>query len=142
MQNQRQGVRSTKAKYPHPGTESPPAEKKCYVFINMYEPKGTMYTDQMGNLPHRSIRVNKYQMILHEIDSESTWIETMKNKTKGETILSQNCALKRTKAQGIEHTHQVLDNEISTAYRLETKQTITTYQLVPPDDHWRNLAYK
>ena len=81
-------------------------------------------------------------MILHEIDSESTWIETMKNKTKGETILSQNCALKRTKAQGIVHTHQVLDNEISTAYRLEIKQTRMTYQIFPPYDHQRNLPAK
>ena len=80
MQNQRQGVRSTKAKAPHPGTESPPAEKKRDVFINLYEPKYTMYTYQTGKFPHRSIRRNRYQMIPHEIDVNSTWIEPMKNK--------------------------------------------------------------
>ena len=43
-QNQRQGVRSTKEKYPHLGTETPAVEKKRDVFINVYEPKGAMYT--------------------------------------------------------------------------------------------------
>ena len=49
----------------------------------MYETKGTIYTDQIGELPHRSIRENKYQMILHEVDGNFIWIEPMKNKTEG-----------------------------------------------------------
>ena len=47
----------------------------------MYEPKGIIYMDQMGKSPHRASQGKKYQMILHEIDGHSTWIETMKNKT-------------------------------------------------------------
>ena len=38
------------------------------------------------------------------------------------------------------HTHQVLDNEISTAYILEIKQTSMIFQLIPSDDHRCNLA--
>ena len=57
-------------------------------------------------------------------------------------IFSRRCALERMKLQGIVSNHQVLDNEISTTYRLEIKQTSMTYQLVPPDDHWCNLAEK
>ena len=108
----------------------------------MYEPKGTMYTDQMVKFPHSSSQGNRYQMILHEIDGKPTWIEPMKNKTEGYMILAQRCALERMKAQGIVPTHQELDNEIFTAYRLEIKKTSMTYQLVPPDYHWRNLAEK
>ena len=59
MHNQCQLFRSTKAKSPHPGTEPTPADKKRDVFINVYEPKGTMYTDQTGKFPHRSIRGNR-----------------------------------------------------------------------------------
>ena len=76
----------------------------------MYEPEGTMQIDQTGKLPHRSIRGNRYQMILHEIDGNSTWIETMKNKTEGEMILAWRRALERMRAKGIVPTHQVLDN--------------------------------
>ena len=78
MRNQLQGVRSTKA--PLPGTKLSPAEKKLNVFINVYEPKGTMYMDQMGKFPHCSSGGKKYQIILHEIDGNSTYIEPMKNK--------------------------------------------------------------
>ena len=57
-------------------------------------------------------------------------------------ILARRRASERTKAQDIVPTHQVLDNEISTSYRLEIKKTSMTYQLVPPDDHRNNLAEK
>ena len=81
-------------------------------------------------------------MILHAIDSNSTWVEPMKNRTKGEMILAQRRALARMKTQGIVPTHQVLDNEISKAYKTEIQATGMTYQLVPPDDHRRNISEK
>ena len=40
------------------------------------------------------------------------------------------------------HSRQDLDNEISKAYRTEVQATGMTYQLVPPDDHRRNVAEK
>ena len=61
---------------------------------------------------------------------------------EGGVILSRSRALEQMKAQVILPTHQELDNEISTAYRLEIKQTSMTYQIIPPDDHRRNLAEK
>ena len=73
-----------------------------------------MYTDHTGKFPHRSIRGNRYQMILHEIDGNSNRIEPMKNKTEGGVILARQRALEQMKEQGIVPTHQVLDNEIST----------------------------
>ena len=81
-------------------------------------------------------------MILHKIDGNSTWIEPMKNKTEGEMILSQRRAMDRMKHQGIFPKHQVLENDILTAYRKEIWATNMKFQLVPPDDHRRNLAYK
>ena len=81
-------------------------------------------------------------MILHEIDVNSTWIESTKNKIEGEMILARRRALEQMKAQGLVTTHQVTENEISTEYRLEIKKTSMTYQIVPPDDHHCNLAEK
>ena len=66
----------------------------------------------------------------------------MKNKTEGGIIFARHRALERMKVQGMVPTHQVLDNEISTSYRLEIKKTSMTYHLVPLDDHWHNLAEK
>ena len=57
-------------------------------------------------------------------------------------ILARRQALARMKIQGIVPTHQVLDNEISKAYKTKIQVTGMTYQLVPPDDHRRNIAEK
>eukprot|EP00804_Cyclotella_cryptica_P029696 CCRYP_018700-RA/>CCRYP_018700-RA protein AED:0.44 eAED:0.35 QI:0/0/0/1/0/0/2/0/271 len=62
--------------------------------------------------------------------------------TKGELILACNRALQRMKACGIQPTRQVLDNKISTAYKLAITTSGMTYQLVPPADHRRNIAEK
>ena len=43
------------------------------------------------------------------------------------------------KQRGIIPKHQVLDNEISDAYKAEIELTNITYQLVLPDDHRRNI---
>ena len=139
IRNKRQGVGSTKA--PHPVTETTPAEKKRDVFININDPKGTVYTDQTGKFPHGSIRGNKYQRILHEIDGNYTWIEPMKNKTEGEKILSRR---RLRTYEGIRHRNYTPgpEQKISAAYRQEIKNTSMTFQLVPLDDHRRNLAEK
>ena len=65
MRTQRQGVRSTKNHRPAKAqttdeakpTEDPmqpPILKKKYIFIAIYSPRNTMYTDQTGKFPHSS----------------------------------------------------------------------------------------
>ena len=101
-----------------------------------------MFSNQTGKLPHASSKGNNYQMIVHEIYGNSTWIDPMKNWTKGETILARRHALIRMKLQGIVPKHQVLDNEISAAYKSEIQATHMTFQLVPPNDHSINVLEK
>ena len=55
-------------------------------------------------------------------------------------MLARRRALKQMHAVGIIPKRQVLDNKTSTAYRQEIMETGVTYQLVPPDDHMRNIA--
>eukprot|EP00804_Cyclotella_cryptica_P019885 CCRYP_007803-RA/>CCRYP_007803-RA protein AED:0.34 eAED:0.24 QI:0/0/0/1/0/0.66/3/0/610 len=141
MRNQRQGTRSTKQALPQaePGTPLPQLHD---IFIRTYDTHGTLYTDQTGKFPHLSSQGNRYQMILYHVDSNSIWAEPTKNKTEGELILARNRALQRMKACGIQPTRQVLDNEISAAYKLAITASGMTYQLVPPGDHRRNIAEK
>ena len=44
------------------------------------------------------------------------------------------------KQQGITPVHQVLDNKITQTYKDEIRDLGMLYQLVPPDDHRRNIA--
>ena len=55
-------------------------------------------------------------------------------------IRARRAALLRMELQNIVLVRQILDNEISEAYKEEIRNTGMTYQLVPPDDHRRNIA--
>ena len=84
MRNQRQVVRSTQK--PNSDTdlnsadiiELPPIEKIKDIYITTYNPRHTMFSNQTVKLPHTSSKGKNYQMIFHEIDINSTWIEPMK----------------------------------------------------------------
>ena len=89
-----------------------------------------------------SSRGNRYQMILYHVDTNSIWVEPTKNKTEGEMIAARNRALTRMRACGIKPKRQVLDNEASKQYKQAIKESDMDYQLVPPDDHRRNIAEK
>eukprot|EP00804_Cyclotella_cryptica_P026336 CCRYP_007671-RA/>CCRYP_007671-RA protein AED:0.18 eAED:0.21 QI:0/0/0/1/0/0.33/3/0/1086 len=141
MRNQRQGTRSTKQALPQ-AEPCTPLPQLHDIFIRTYDTHNTLYTDQTGKFPHLSSQGNRYQMILYHVDSNSIWAEPTKNKTKGELILARTRALQRMKACGIQPARQVLDNEISAAYKLAITASGMTYQLVPPDDHRRNIAEK
>ena len=106
MRGKRQGERSTKEKattQEASATQKPtnqinsggpsqpnlikvPLEKRKDIFIAVYKPRDTIYTDQTGKFPHTSSQGHNYQMLIHEINRNSTWVETMKNKTQGEMI--------------------------------------------------------
>ena len=100
IQNQRQGVQSTKVLSPQKTqltseAKFHPEDKRRDVFLTVYDSKETIYKDQTENLLHRSSQGNKYKMILHKIYGKSTYIEPMKNKTEGETILAWRRASER-----------------------------------------------
>jgi hypothetical protein len=96
MRRQWQGVCSTKE------TESPdknqiiiPHVKKHDILILVYGAKATMYSNQTGKFPAMSSKGNKYVMALHDVDSNSSWAEPMKNQTGGKLILTHNQDLTR-----------------------------------------------
>ena len=55
-----------------PLTVDQPQLKQHDISVTIYEPKATIYTNQTGQFPLRLSRRNKYQMLLHGIDSNST----------------------------------------------------------------------
>ena len=147
MRGQRQGVRPTKVntKIEENNDEKEGDEKQVKVkhhdiYINVYKPKETMYTDQTGNFLFVSIWGNKYIMVLVYVESGSIWDEAMKNETEGETIQARRRALLLMKLCGIAPKRQILDNEASNLYKQEIRDMNTTSQLVPPNDHRRNIA--
>ena len=89
-------------------------------------------------------------MIIHHVDRNSTWVEPLKNQTEGVLIAAQTKILKWMWHQGIVPKHQILDNQCSERMKLAMEATMLAdgltstmmYKIVPPNDHWRNIAKK
>ena len=117
MRNLHLRVRSTKNKPPLALSPTPPAIPTLPtkdVFVTVYNPRETIFTYQTSKFILHSSRCNQYQMIVHDIDSSSSWIEPMKNKTEVEIIFARRRSLARMKLQGIVPKHP--------------RETIFTYQ--------------
>ncbi len=89
----------------------------------------------MGCFPQVSSLGNKYIMIIHNVDSNSSWAEALKDNTGGKLILAWARALEQMQKQNIVPKYQVLDNQASAAYKKAIGDSDMTYGLVPPDDH-------
>jgi hypothetical protein len=138
MHGQQQGVRSTKkrALIVSPDTPAPPPhESKRDIYISVYKPKDTMYSDQMGLFLQVSSLGNKYIMVIHNVDSNSSWAEALKNNTSSKVILGHARALERMQKAGIVLNHQVLDNQASAVCKKAIGDSDMTYELVTPNNH-------
>ena len=94
-----------------------------------------MYTDETGKVPYRPSKVNMYHIIILDIDSNSTWVEQIKDITEGDIMLGRTCTLQQMNLYGIQPKYKVLDNESSKAYKNTIQESGMNYQLVPPDNH-------
>jgi hypothetical protein len=120
----------------------PPHDSKRDIFIHIYELKKTMYSDQTGCFPQVSSLGNMYIMVIHDVDSNSSWAEALKDNTGGKLILAWARALEQMQKAGIVPKHQVLDNQASAAYKKAISDSDMTYELVPLDNHRHNMAKK
>ena len=140
MKKQRQGVRSTKELHDDKPRITFTPRKMHDIYIKIHSITETMYTDQTGRFPATSTRGNQYIMVLVEVDGNYIDAEPMKNKTEGSLIKTYQILWERLTASGTvrPRTH-ILDNEAPTAFKVEIKKNCSL-QLVPPDNHRRNLA--
>jgi len=81
-------------------------------------------------------------MILHHVNSNSSWAEAMQNQSGGELILAHAHALARMRRRGLLPKHQILDNQASAEYKAAIEASGMTYELVTPEEHRRNMAEK
>jgi hypothetical protein len=99
-----------------------------------------VHFDQTGRFPATSSSGNKYIMVLVEIDGNYIDSEPMKNKTEGSMIKAYLALWERLTATGtVKPTTHIMDNEASAEYKKVIRKNCTI-QLVPPNNHRRNLA--
>ena len=141
MKKQRQGVRSTKQHVDDNDQHIKANRTKMHdVYTKIHNATETMHTDQTGRFPATSSKGNQYIMVLVEVDGNYIDAEPMKNRSEGSIIKAYQTLWARLTASGtVKPRMHLLDNEASTAYKNEIRKNCTL-QLVPPDNHRRNLA--
>jgi hypothetical protein len=105
MRGQRQGLRSTNIIQQLTTGHDTPVQNRNDIMLQTYDANETMYTDQTGRFPHISSRGNRYQMIAFHVDSNSIWVEPMKDRTEGTMIMARSQILKRMKRCKITPKH-------------------------------------
>ena len=111
----------------------------AYMLIDRKE-LNTAYIDLTGRFPMRSSRGNQYILIGYHYDANCIHGIAIKNR-KSATLTAawQSLHDTFTKAGAAPNTY-VMDNEISNDLKEALQTNDTTYQLVPPHSHRRNLA--
>ena len=69
-------------------------------------------------------------------------MEPTRNKTLGEMVRAYQVLIDRTKEKNLIPTMHILDNECSAEFKEAIEKNKMKYQLVPPNDHRRNIAEK
>jgi hypothetical protein len=153
-QKGKSGLRSTKTTEPiikiEPGTVDQThlqaSTKTHNIFINVFDIKEEavrmIYTDQPGRFPKKSSKGNQYIMLLTHIDSSAVLVEAMKNCSAGKMIRAYQGLINQLLQAGITPKQHVLDNECSEEFKATIRKNNMTFQLIPPHDHWRNIAEK
>ena len=144
MNQARKNVRSTKPK-PTPfetcNVSGMRGKKERDIYTKVYDVRNTMFSDQTGQFPKRSLRGNKYIMVMVEIDSNAILVEPMKSRKDAEMIRAYKLLLMRLKRAGIIPKKHVLDNEVSeTMKNIIRDENKMQLELVPPGCHRRNAA--
>ena len=81
-------------------------------------------------------------MVLYNTTSNAILVEPLRNKTSGKMLATYETLVERLKKGGFEPKMHILDNEILQEYKEAIEENGMKFQLVPPNDHRRNIAKK
>jgi hypothetical protein len=139
MKRQRQGVRSLRVRE-ETETNIPATPKVKDIYIKIHNATETMHTNQTGRFTATSSKGNQYIMVIVEADGNFIDAEPMKNNSEGAMIKAYQTLWNRLTASGtVKPKTHILDNEASMEFKREIQKNCAI-QLVPPDNHRRNLA--
>ena len=142
----RKNVRSTKTSSTVPAFEEPnvtqmKGKKVRDIYTKVYNVRETIFSNQTGQFPKRSLRGNKYVMVLVEINSNAIMVAPMKSRHNEEMKRAYKSLINRLHRAGIVPKKHVLDNEVSESMKeMIRDQYHMTMELVPPECHRRNAT--
>ena len=104
--------------------------------MKVYNARETIFSDQTGKFPKRSMRGNKCIMVLVEIDSNAILVAPMKSRHDNKMQRAYKSMMTRLHRSGIVPKKHVLDNEVSASMSAMIKDEYhMTLERVPPGCH-------
>ena len=132
-------VNTVQDMHPTPPTPNVKEHRVAYSIISREE-MVTAYKDLTGRFPVRSTMGNKYILVGYHYDANCILGVPVRNRT-GPVLAKAWEQLQNEFAKaGVAPEVWILDNEISKELKESFDKRETTYQLVPPHSHRRNLA--
>ena len=110
-----------------------------YLLIDREE-MSTGYQDLTGRFPQRSAKGNEYVLVGYHYDANCILGIPVRNRTAPELTTAWQKLHNIFKKAGCAPSTWVLDNEVSQTLTNAFAANDTTYQMVPPKSHRRNLA--
>ncbi|KAL7546926.1 hypothetical protein ACHAWF_010250 [Thalassiosira exigua] len=93
------------------------SEKVCNLYTSVYEVRETLFSDQTGQFPNRSISGNRYIMVAVEINSSVILFELIKNRTDAKLMRAYRSIMLWLRWANVMPKKHVLDNKISEAMK-------------------------
>jgi hypothetical protein len=78
------------------------------VFLQVYDVRETVFTNQTGQFPHHSQSGYKYIMVMVEIDSSAILVAPIKNRTDAELTRAYESLMQRLHQAGIQQKNTSL----------------------------------
>ena len=111
------------------------------VYTKVYNVRETAFSNQTGQFPKRSLRGNKYVMVLVKIDSNAIMVAPLKSRHANKLKQAYQLLISRLHPVGIVPKKHVFDNEVlENTKEMIRDQYHMTMELVPPGCHHRNTA--
>ena len=139
------GTRSTKPKPKLLPKGSEPDLAKAFnkkehdVYIEVYEPKDTIHSNQTGKFLVQSRAGHNYIMAMVHVNTNAVLAEPMMSRSAAEMIRAYRALLEKLRRAGFVPKKHILDNECSEELKEVIRDTCKL-QLVPPGCHRANLA--
>ena len=114
--------------------------KQHDIAVKIVDLKKEVHTDQTGKLPNWSRKCNRYIMFSIHLDPNYIFFEPFKTCQDAQLIQAYKRIIERMKNAGLMIKKQILDNKASKAYKEPIVLEKITHELVPPGNHWLNVA--
>ena len=126
--------------FPLPDSPNVKTNEILCMLVQTKKESGKAYIDLTGRFPIRSAHGNQYILVGYHYDTNAILVEPLASRRAGYITKAWERMHNRVATAGVAPKLYVVDNEANAELKQAFAKYNTTYQLVLPDNHKRNIA--